>query len=178
MEIYKIDKSLVINDREKCLNVLNNDNNIYLWINGKKATERLMGFSFKITSDDRNIYEIFNELFNSLVDEYNAFKDFNDYEYEKYPLYDKTHNWFTFYDDYSNIADSNFLRIIKNENKRKPIIGLYIKNKNNISNSHVFTKTGSKYPQFTPCFLRSIKSLEKLEKENKKSYIKIMEGNN
>lgn len=177
MDLYSIGKSIVINNKEKCLNILSDDN-ITLWINGDTKQERLMGASFKIKETDGVVYKIFDELFKELVDEYNAFKDFNDYEYSQYKLYDTKYNWFTFYDDYSNINKKNFLRIVKNEKVTPNVIGIYIKQRENRRNSHVLAKSGSRYPQFIPCFNRLITSLKKQEKSKEKSYMKIKEDNN
>lgn len=172
MELYKMDNSIVINENNKCLNILS-DSDYKLWITGDKKDRKLPGTSFKITEYDRKIYKIFSEFYNSLVDEYNAFKEFNDYEYEEYPLYDKEHGWFTFYDDHSNVEDKNIFRIIKNEKHDPYIIGIYIKNKNNQLQSHTIAKSGSKYPQFINCFRHLITDLQKLESE--KSHTKKKE---
>ena len=174
MELYKIDNEIIINNSNKCLNILD-DSNYSFWINGDENNKKLQGNSFVITEYDRMLYKTFSDFFNSLIDEYNAFKDFNDYEYENYPLYNEKYNWFTFYDDYSNIEEKNFLRIIKNESKEPYKIGIYIRNKNNKLQSHTIAKSGSKYPQFISCFEHLLLDLKKLEKEKAKPYIKRIE---
>jgi len=172
MELYNIDNKTVINDGNKCMNILN-DSDYRFWITGNKKDRKLLGTSFKITEQDRKMYKVFRDFYNSLVEEYNEFKEFHDYKYEEYPLYDEKHNWFTFYDDYSNIEDSNIFRIIKNENKYPYTIGIYIRNKNNRLQSHTLAKSGSQYPEFLTCFGNLILDLKKLEKEN--VYIKKKE---
>lgn len=173
MELYKDNKKMVINSEYKCLNILN-DNDINIWITGDKRKNKLPGTSFKITEYDGKIYQIFNKFYNSLVEEYNSFKEYNDFTYEEYPLYDTKHSWFTFYDDYSNVNDKNIFRIIKNENNDPHTIGIYIRNKNNRLQSHTIAKSGSKYPQFIEHFSNLILDLEKLESE--KIYIKKKEA--
>ena len=172
MELYNINDSMVINDGKKCLNILS-DSDYKFWITGDKKDKKLPGMSFKITEHDRLLYKAFSVFYDSLCDEYNSFKEFHDYNYEEYPLYDKKHNWFTFYDDYSNINDGNIFRIIRNETKDPYVIGIYIRNKNNKLQSHTIAKAGSKYPEFGYCFERLLFDLRKLEKE--KTYTKKKE---
>ncbi len=164
MELYKDSNKMVINSECKCLNILN-DSDINMWITGDKRKNKLPGNSFKITEYDGKVYSIFNEFYNSLVEEYNGFKEYHDFAYEEYPLYDSKHNWFTFYDDYSHISNKNIFRIIKNENNDPHIIGIYIRNKNNRLQSHTIAKSGSRYPQFIEHFSRLITDLQKLESE-------------
>ena len=78
MELYNIDNSIVINDEHKCMNILNY-NDYRFWITGDLKEKRLPGNSFKITEYDRKLYKVFNDFYNSLLDEYNSFKDFNDF---------------------------------------------------------------------------------------------------
>ena len=163
MNLYKNNNSIVLNKDEKCFNI-QDENNYNLWITGDKSS-KLSGKSFKITEYDRKIYYIFREFYLSLLDQYNAYKDFNDYKYEDCPLYDEEHNWFTFYDDYSNVNDGNFFRIIKNETKEPYTIGIYIQNKNNRLQSHIVAKSGSRYQEFIGCFSNLINELNKLEKD-------------
>lgn len=173
MELYKINDSLVINKYERCLNIIKeNDYNFFI-TGDNKESKKLIGNSFKITEYDRKIYKVFSDFFTSLEDTYNAFKDFHDYTYEEYPLYDKKHNCFTFYDDNSNINDSNIFRIIKNDKKEPYTIGIYIENKSNRLQTHTFAKSGSKYPQFLECIEFLIRDLKKLEQE--KTYVKKKE---
>lgn len=172
MELYSIDNSIVISDGNKCMNILN-DSDFRFWITGDKKDRKLPGTSFKITEQDRKMYKVFSDFYNSLVEEYNEFKEFHDYKYEEYPLYDEKHNWFTFYDDYSNVEDSNIFRIIKNEKQYPYTIGIYIRNKTNRLQSHTLAKSGSQYPEFLTCFEHLIFDLQKLEKEN--IYIKKKE---
>lgn len=164
MELYNMNNSMVINNGEKCLNILN-DSDYRFWITGDKKASKLPGMSFKITEHDRKMYKVFRDFYNSLVEEYNEFKDFHDYNYAEYPLYDEKHNWFTFYDDYSNTEEKNIFRIIKNEKKVPYTIGVYIRNKNTRLQTHTLAKSGSRYPEFLPCFEHLILDLEKLEKE-------------
>jgi len=171
MELYKLNNSIIINKDEKCLNI-QSDSNYNFWISGDKNI-RLSGNSFKITEYDRKLYYVFREFYLSLLDEYNAYKEFNDYEYEDHPLYDEKHNWFTFYDDYSNINDGNYFRIIKNETKEPYTIGIYIRNKNTRLQSHTLAKSGSRYTQFLDCFSNLINQLNKLEQD--KIYVKKKE---
>ena len=164
MELYKMDNTLVINNNNECLNILNDDNYSF-WITGNKKERKLPGTSFKINEYDRKLYKIFSDFYDELVENYNDFKKFHDYQYEEFPLYDSKHNWFTFYDDYSNTKEGNIFRIIKNKKEEPYVIGIYIRNKNTKLQTHTLAKSGSKYPQFAECFAHLVEELKKLEKE-------------
>lgn len=172
MELHKDNNMIIINNDSKRLKILN-DSDINIWIIGDKRENKLPGTSIKITEYDGKVYQIFNKFYNSLVEEYNGFKEYNDFAYEEYPLYNSEHNWFTFYDDYSTVDDKNIFRIIKNQHNDPHTIGIYIRNKNNRLQAHTVAKSGSKYPQFVQYFSHLITDLQKLESE--KTYTKKKE---